>query len=74
MGAQALGLRDRGLLREGMMADVVVFDLEKIGTDATYLEPCKPQRGVEWVLVNGRPVVDQGVVVKGARVGRVLGR
>ena len=37
------------------MADVVVFDLEKMGTDATYLEPCKAQRGVEWVVVNGKP-------------------
>jgi N-acyl-D-aspartate/D-glutamate deacylase len=55
VGAQALGLRDRGLLREGMMADVVVLDLEQMGTDATYLEPCKAQRGVEWVVVNGKP-------------------
>lgn len=74
VGAQALGLRDRGLLREGMMADLVVFDLDKMGTDATYLEPCKAQRGVEWVLVNGKPVVDQGIVMKGAKAGQVLAR
>ncbi|MGH9896810.1 MAG: amidohydrolase family protein, partial [bacterium] len=74
VGAQALGLRDRGLLREGMMADVVVFDLETLGTDATYLEPCKAQRGVEWVLVNGRAVVGDGQVMKGLRVGKVLAR
>ena len=60
VGAQALGLRDRGLLREGMMADVVVFDLEQMGTDATYLEPCKAQRGVEWLVVNGKLAVADG--------------
>ena len=69
VGAQALGLRDRGLLRERMMADVVVFDLEKMGTDATYLEPCKAQRGVEWVVVNGK------VGVEGERaIAEIAGR
>ena len=73
VGAQALGLRDRGLLREGMMADVVVFDLEQMGTDATYLEPCKAQRGVEWVVMNGEVALDDA----GGRsesVGSVLRR
>jgi N-acyl-D-amino-acid deacylase len=73
VGAQALGLRDRGLLREGMMADVVVFDLEKTGTDATYLEPCKAQRGVEWVVVNGRMVVDSHMPLS-VRTGILLRR
>lgn len=71
VGTQALRLSDRGLLREGMRADVVVFDPETIGTDATYLNPCVPQRGIVHVLVNGVPVVSNGEVT-GAKPGRVL--
>ena len=73
VGAQALGLRDRGLLRPGMLADVAVFDLEAMGTDATYLQPCQAQRGVEAVIVNGVLVVSGGRAT-GAVPGRVLGR
>jgi N-acyl-D-amino-acid deacylase len=73
VGAQALGLGDRGLLREGMLADVVVFDPETIGTEATYLDPCEAQQGISQVLVNGTLVVDEGKVT-GATPGRVLGR
>lgn len=72
-GAQALGLADRGLLREGMLADLVVFDPDSIRSDATYLNPCVAQRGIEHVLVNGVPVVSGGQVT-GAKPGRVLER
>lgn len=73
VGAQALGLGDRGLLREGMQADIVVFDPETVGTEATYLEPCRAQQGISHVLVNGTPVVADGQVT-GAAPGRVLER
>ncbi len=73
VGAQALGLKDRGVIREGMLADLVIFDPETIGTDATYLEPCTAQRGISHVMVNGALVVDQGKVT-GAKPGRVLER
>ena len=71
--AARLRLRDRGLLREGMYADVVVFD------DATILDlstPAKPHvlsRGVEQVFVNGVQVVNDGKHT-GATPGRVLRR
>jgi N-acyl-D-aspartate/D-glutamate deacylase len=71
VGAQALGLGDRGVLRPGAVADVVVFDLAAVGSDATYLRPCVSQRGIEHVLVNGVPVVEQGRT-NAARPGRVL--
>jgi hypothetical protein len=70
-GAQALGLTDRGLLREGMLADVVVFDPETIRSDATYLNPCVDQVGINFVLVNGTVVVDNGKPTD-ALPGRVL--
>jgi len=71
VGAQALGLDDRGLLREGMLADVVVFDPTTIRSEATYLNPCVSQEGVTHVLVNGRLVVD-GARPTDALPGRVL--
>jgi len=71
VGAQALGLSDRGLLREGLLADLVVLDPEAIRSDATYLNPCVAQQGIEAVLVNGVPVVEGGKVT-GAKPGRVL--
>jgi N-acyl-D-amino-acid deacylase len=72
-GAQALGLTDRGLLREGMLADVVVFDPATIRSDATYLNPCVPQQGISHVLVNGQLVVDDGKPTD-RLPGRVLDR
>jgi N-acyl-D-aspartate/D-glutamate deacylase len=71
VGAQALGLADRGLLRVGMMADLVMFDPDSIRTDATYLDPCRAQRGTSLVLVNGVVVVEDERVA-GAAPGRVL--
>lgn len=71
VGAQALGLSDRGQLREGMRADIVVFDPDSLRTRATYLEPCVAQEGVETVLVNGVAVVQAGKPT-GAKPGRVL--
>jgi N-acyl-D-amino-acid deacylase len=56
--AQILGLRDRGQLREGMWADVVVFDLAAIRDKATFFQPHQYAEGIEHVLVNGAAVVD----------------
>jgi N-acyl-D-aspartate/D-glutamate deacylase len=55
--AQILGLRDRGQLREGMWADVVVFDLANIRDKATFFQPHQYAEGIEQVLVNGVAVV-----------------
>lgn len=73
LGAQILGLRDRGTLVEGKKADVVVFDPETIRTEATYLDPYVYQEGMTHVLVNGEFVVDGGEPTE-ALPGRVLER
>lgn len=73
LSAQILGLRDRGLLREGLKADVVVFDPATIRDRATYFEPFQYSEGVNYVLVNGVFVVD-GAKPTQARPGRVLAR
>jgi N-acyl-D-amino-acid deacylase len=56
--AQRLGLQDRGLLREGQWADLVVFGPEAIADRATYLEPHQYPVGIAAVLVNGKTVVE----------------
>jgi N-acyl-D-aspartate/D-glutamate deacylase len=54
-----------------MLADLVVFDPDSIRTDATSLNPCVSQKGIDYVLVNGTLVADGGRVA-GALPGRVL--
>ncbi len=71
--AERLGLRDRGLVREGMAADIVVFDPETVMDRATFEEPHQFPVGVPHVLVNGVPIVSDGMHT-GARSGRVLRR
>ena len=72
--AQRVGLRRRGTLREGNYADVVVFDPATVGDRTTYRSPNAAPDGIDHVLVNGRPVVRDGVVDVGARSGRVVRR
>jgi N-acyl-D-amino-acid deacylase len=71
--AQILGLRDRGQIREGMPADVVVFDPARIKDTATFFEPHQYAEGVEYVLVNGKLAVDEGRLTW-ERAGTVLQR
>ena len=69
--AQRLGLKDRGILRDGMKADIVVFDREKVEARATFEEPMQYPEGIDYVIVNGRVVIDNGVHT-GALPGRAL--
>lgn len=66
-----LGIQERGVLREGMFADITIFDPETIIDVATYEEPHQVSRGVQHVLVNGVPVV-RDARVTGALPGRAL--
>ncbi|MDI7277756.1 MAG: amidohydrolase family protein, partial [Anaerolineae bacterium] len=69
--AERFGLRDRGLLRPGLAADLVVFDPETVADRATFDSPREEPQGIEHVLVNGVPVVREGRLT-GARPGRLL--
>jgi N-acyl-D-amino-acid deacylase len=71
MGATRFGLRDRGQLRGGAYADVVVFDYQALDDGATPEQPVAYCKGVEYVLVNGVPVIDGGEHT-GARPGRTV--
>ena len=69
--AQRMRLTDRGVLKSGMWADVVVFDPNKIHDLATFDEPNQLSEGMEYVLVNGIAVIDGGKMT-GALPGKVL--
>jgi dihydroorotase/N-acyl-D-amino-acid deacylase len=60
--ASRVGITDRGILRPGMMADIVVFDAAAIRDVATYSSPLHYSQGVKDVFVNGRPVVLDGTI------------
>lgn len=70
---QRLGFLDRGLLRPGMMADVVCFDPLRVRDTATYEQPRRTAEGFPYVVVNGTLVVDGGRHT-GATPGRALWR
>ncbi|HEX8766685.1 MAG TPA: D-aminoacylase [Candidatus Acidoferrum sp.] len=69
--SQRLHLEGRGLLRPGMWADVTIFDPATIRDLATFDNPNQLSPGMDYVLVNGVPVIDQGKMT-GARPGKVL--
>jgi dihydroorotase/N-acyl-D-amino-acid deacylase len=69
--AQRMRLTDRGVLKAGMWADVVVFDPSSVRDLATFENPNQLSQGMEYVLVNGVPVIDQGKMT-GAMPGKVL--
>ena len=71
--AQIVGLRDRGYVREGQVADLVIFDYEEVQDHATITNPGGGNDGIEYVFVNGEAVVDRGLVT-GALPGMVLRR
>ncbi|MEQ8786206.1 MAG: D-aminoacylase [Pirellulaceae bacterium] len=73
LNAAKLGLRDRGMLREGALADITVFDPATIADKSTYTEPFQYNVGIRYVLVNGRLVLD-GDRHTGATPGRALRR
>jgi N-acyl-D-aspartate/D-glutamate deacylase len=71
--AARLGLKDRGLLKDGYLADIVVFDPATVRANATYDEPRRFPTGIEHVLVNGTLVIEGGEHT-GALPGRVVRR
>jgi N-acyl-D-amino-acid deacylase len=71
--ARIMGLSDRGQIREGFAADLVVFDLATVRDKATFFEPHQHSEGVEYVFINGVAVVDAGKLTH-AMPGRILTR
>ena len=69
--ARTFGFRDRGLIREGFAADLLIFDPAKVRDKATYTEPHQYTEGIDYALVNGVVMVEEGKLT-GKRGGRVI--
>jgi dihydroorotase len=64
--------RDKGRIRPGADADITVFDPQRVIDKATFEEPMQYSAGIEFVLVNGVPVVSDGKLVDGVLPGRAV--
>ena len=73
LAAHRLGLHDRGLVAPGMAADLLIFDPERVRDRADFGDPMQYAEGMDYVLVNGVPVIDDGVLID-ERPGRLLRR
>ncbi len=73
MPAERFGLTDRGVIREGAYADLVLFDPDTIGDSGTYMDPTTVPDGIHGVWANGTAVAADGEIT-GARPGRALRR
>ena len=71
MPAKWLGQNERGVIAEGMLADVAVFDPETVGDRATYTNPHQYSVGIEDLVINGMPVI-RGGALTGEKPGRWL--
>ncbi|TMH48343.1 MAG: D-aminoacylase, partial [Betaproteobacteria bacterium] len=71
--ARTFGLADRGVLKQGFAADIVVFDENEIDEAASFAKPIQRAKGIDTVIVNGAVVWREGKST-GARPGRVLAR
>jgi N-acyl-D-aspartate/D-glutamate deacylase len=71
LNANKIGLRDRGLIKIGFAADIVIFDAETVIDQSTYTDPFAYPTGIHYVVVNGQLTVKDGEHT-GARAGRSL--
>ena len=69
--ADRFRLSDRGRISDGFAADIVIFDADTVADRSTWFEPVQPPVGVNWVFVNGTPVIEDGKVT-GKLPGKVL--
>ena len=71
--AAILGLEDRGMVREGLVADLVVLDLDTVRDRATFFEPHQYAEGIDYVMVGGELLIDDGEFTW-ALAGKVITR
>ncbi|NWF98173.1 MAG: D-aminoacylase [Nitrospirae bacterium] len=69
--SETFGLQNRGLIKEGFYADIVIFDYKKIHDNATFEKPFLKPSGIQYVFINGKPVLYEGKIT-GIRPGRIL--
>jgi N-acyl-D-amino-acid deacylase len=69
--ARTFGFKDRGILREGAAADILIFDPSKVQDKSTFTQPHQFSEGFDFVLLNGKLAVDEGKLTE-ARAGAIL--
>ena len=74
IAAERFGLKQRGYIKEGMFADITVFDPETVDDTTSYEDPTSPPMGIEHVLMNGEVVVDEGRYQPAKQAGQVIRR
>jgi N-acyl-D-glutamate deacylase len=62
----------KGRIQAGMDADIIVFDLDKVKPKATYKNPRQPSEGMNYVMVNGKFIINDGELIKDARPGKAI--
>ncbi len=72
LAAEHFQIQNRGLLKKGYFADVLVIDMESIGSKACFKSPTEPPTGIEEVIINGKRVVKGGNFQKGLNAGHLL--
>ena len=70
--AEFFGIEGRGLVKEGFYADLLMMDAQAFRTNAVFREPERYPEGLEMVLINGLPVVEDGSVVPETQAGTML--
>jgi N-acyl-D-aspartate/D-glutamate deacylase len=70
--ARQMQLRDRGVIRRGAHADLTLFDAEVVACHASFEHPDRAAAGIEYVIINGTPVLERGMYRADALAGRVL--
>ncbi|WP_125153573.1 N-acyl-D-amino-acid deacylase family protein [Clostridium rectalis] len=69
--ARILGIKDRGIIKEGNIADLVLFNKDEIQYKGSYMDPFSKPEGIDYVFVSGKVVLENGVQT-GAKLGKVL--
>jgi len=72
--AKQMGLKDRGIIQKGAFADITVFNPATVIDRASFGNPYQFSEGIEYVLINGKPVLEQGRYDAGAFAGKVMRR
>jgi N-acyl-D-amino-acid deacylase len=70
--AQRYGIKDRGFLKEGLAADIMVFDWKNIRDNNTLTETSKTPTGIEAVFINGKQVLSKGKVDAAIKAGKII--
>ncbi len=71
LNAEILHLKDRGILAKDYYGDIVIFDINRIKDTATFMKPHQYPLGIEYVLVNGKTIIEEGIHT-GALAGKIL--